>query len=235
MPKFVYDLVDKIALQATMQGGYVPKQEIVKMLATASTDLFNTYYGKPSGLRNGRQTPAIAYQVSTQVADALQPFLREQRYSGSGPALAGDQILYGDGHFFAPSDMIHPTSFETSDGLAPVDVLDDMQRVYGLNDPIAGPTKDFPKAIVRPGGKYVVYPAPTVVTLTYIALPPIPTYREVYDLNGIATYDDVNSVDVGWGRQHEPELIERTLRLLAQATRDGQLTQTAGALTQDNI
>lgn len=233
MPKFVYDLVDKIALQATMQGGYVPKQEIVKMLATASTDLFNTYYGKPSGLRNGRQTPAIAYQVSTQVADALQPFVKEWFWGRNLPSDA--IVITEDGTVQSPPDMIHPTAFETSDGLAPVDVLDDMQRVYGLNDPIAGPTKDFPKAIVRSGGRYRIYPTPTRATMLYLALPPIPTYREVYDLNGIATYDDVNSVDVGWGRQHEPELIERTLRLLAQATRDGQLTQTAGALTQDNI
>lgn len=229
MPKFVYDLVEKTALQATMQGGYVPKREIVKMLATASIDLFNTYYGKPTGLRNGRQAPAIAYQVSTQVADALQPFLKEAVYG------AGGLDISDNGTITAPADMVHPTGLETANGLAPVDVLDDSQKVYGLNCPIAGPEAAFPKAIVRPNNGYRVYPAPTGVTLTYLALPPAPTYVETYGPDGTAIYDDANSVDVGWGRQHEPELIERTLRLLAQATKDGQLTQTASALTQDNI
>ena len=107
--------------------------------------------------------------------------------------------------------------------------------MYGLNDPIAGPTADFPKAIVRPGNGYRIYPKPSTVTLTYLALPPVPTYVETYDeVTGASNYDNDASVDVGWGRQHAPELIERTLRLLAQATRDGQLSQTADRLTQEN-
>ena len=235
MPKFVKDLVEKAALQATMQGGYVPKQEIVQMLGTASVELFNFYYGKPTQDRRGSRI--VAYQVSTQVSDALQPFLKSQSYVGINfsPG-AGELAILPGGVLNAPADMVHPTALETSTGLAPVDVLDDMQKVYGLNCPISGPTPDFPKATVRPASGYRIYPTPAGATLAYLALPPVPVYAEDVNVTtGLATYNDANSVDVGWGRQHEPELISRTLRLLAQATRDGQLSQTAAALTQDNI
>lgn len=235
MSKFVYSLVEKAALQATMQGGYVPKQDIVKMLGTASVELFNFYYGKPTQLRNGKQAPAVAYQVSTQVTDALAPFLKDQHYARNSATQGSDVFpLAADGTIAAPADMVHPTAFETAEGLAPVDVLDDGQKVYGLNCPISGPTLAFPKAVPRPGGKYRLFPTPTSATITYLALPPVPTYVETY-VNDAATYDDAASVDVGWGRQHEPELLERTLRLIAQATKDGQLAQTAAALTNDNI
>ena len=216
-----------------MQGGYVPRQEIVQMLGTASVELFNHYLGNASGLRNGKQAPAVAYQVSTRVDRALNPFLRERIYN---PELNVALLnISANGTIAAPTDMVYPTALLAGEADAPVDVLDDMQRVYGLNDPIAGPTADFPKAIVRPGNGYRIYPKPSTVTLTYLALPPVPTYVETYDEEtGEATYDNGASVDVGWGRQHEPELLERTLRLLAQATRDGQLSQTADRLTQEN-
>ena len=232
MAKFVKDLAEKAALLATMQGGYVPNQEIARLLGMASVELFNFYYGKPTSDRRGGRI--VAYQVSTQVSDALQPFLQEQAYSNNFPN-AGELPIAFDGTITAPADMVHPTAFETAEGVAPVDILDDGQKVYGLNDPINGPTAHFPKAVQRPGGKYRLFPTPTGATITYLALPPTPVYAEAYDVNGVASYDDVNSVDVGWGRQHEPELIERTLRLIAQATKDGQLASTAVALTSDNI
>ena len=231
MAKFIKDLVDKIALQATMQGGYVPKQEIVKMLATASIDLFNTFYGKAKGLHNGKGTPAIAYQVSTLVTDALHPFLREQLY-GTG---AGTMPIAPDGSIDAPAGMIHPTAFETGNGAYPVEVLDDGQKIFGLKDPAFGPTADFPKATVRPGTGYRIYPVPAAVTITYLTLPPTPVYVETYGGNGVAAYDDVNSVDVGWGRQHESTLIDMTLIRLAQSIKDGQLMQTSTALAQESL
>ena len=215
-----------------MQGGYVPRQEIVQMLGPASVELFNHFRGKPSQLVNGRKAPGISYQVSTQVDRALNPFLQTREY---GPSrAAGVTGLSPNGTFTAPANMVHPTAFDTGSAYPP-DVLDDGQKVYGLNDKAFGPTADFPKIEVLPAGKYRVHPAPKALTLTYLALPPTPVYHEAEDLlTGELVYDDAASVDVGWGRQHEPELIERTLRLLAQAVRDGQLSQTAAALTQEN-
>ncbi|GAC1368622.1 MAG: hypothetical protein NVS3B25_21330 [Hymenobacter sp.] len=233
MAKFVYDLVEKSRLQATMQGGYLSRQDIVRLVGLASVELFNFYYGKPTQDKRGGRV--VAYQVNTQVSNALQPFLKEQVYGTDGAAQASGRGITDNGTITAPLDMVHPTYFETAEGMYPVDVLDDMQRVYGLNCPISGPTPDFPKAIVRPGAGYRLFPTPSAATLGYLALPPVPTYVETYDAAGVASYDDANSTDVGWGRQHEPELLERTLRLIAQATRDGQLAQTAGALTQDDI
>ena len=88
MAKLVKDLVENAALLATMQGGYVPKQEIARLLGLASVELFNFYYGKPTLDRRGGRV--VAYQVSTQVSDALQPFLKEQVYSAAWMNWPGD-------------------------------------------------------------------------------------------------------------------------------------------------
>lgn len=234
MPKFVYDLVEKTALQATMQGGYVPRQEIASMLGTASVELQNFYIGKPSQLQNGRKAPAVGDEVSREVSEALEPFRKRQDYAPIPGA--GELPISSIGIIDLPADMRYLEAFNTAEGLAPVKIVARGQGVFITKDPIVGPTAENPAAEQLPGNRMQLLTETMFAYIDYIGHVPVPVYAEVLNpTTGELEYDDATSVDVGWGRQHEPELIERTLRLLAQATRDGQLSNTAAALTQDNI
>ena len=231
MAKFVQILIDKAAVLSQMHGGYASRQELAGFLGTASVALFTTYLPKRTG--GNRPGAPASYQVNTYVDRALTVFLRERQYERNPEGRQGE--ITATGELTAPGDMVYPTALETGGGTYPVDILDDAQKVYGLNDPIAGPAPQFPKAVVRPGNKYRIYPVPATATLTYLALPPVPVYAETLDANNDLVYDDAASVDVGWGRQHEMTLIQATLRLLAENTGNGQLMQAANALTQESL
>ena len=218
MPKFVYDLVEKTALQATMQGGYVPKQEIVKMLGTASQQYQNHLLVL---LANNKRNDT-----------ALAPFLRRQDYNVS-PGIPNARPMR-DGQFTLPDDCAYVDYYDMA-GADTVVEVDGYALRNRRASPITAPTKQYPLVTTVENGDKQVYPADVPgCSVQYYARVPQPVYAETYDAQGNAVYDDASSVDVGWGREHEPELIERTLRLLAQATRDGQLGQTAERLSQDN-
>lgn len=227
MPKFVFDLVENIALQATMQGGYVPKQEIVRMLGIASAELFNHFLG-----RSDERKPGPHVGLNTRSTMALSPFMRRQDYSTT-PSPPGTLPL-SDGQFRLPTGCAYIDYYDMPGAITVAQVEGAALRLRRF-DPIAGPTPSYPLVTTVENGEKQIYPADTQrVSVQYYAIPPTPVYAESYDATGLATYDDAASVDVGWGREHHPELVERTLRLLAQATRDGQLAQTANALTQEN-
>jgi hypothetical protein len=225
LAKFVFDLVDKAALQATMQGGYVPRQEIVKMLGTASVELFNHYLGRSDERKAG---PHVG--LNTRSRMALAPFVRRQRYAPN--AVAPSLPIY-NGQFTLPVECAYVDYYDIPSAVTVAQVEGFAKRLKRA-DPITGPTAQFPFISVVENGDCEVYPEVPSVTVQYFALPPAPTYVETYDENGNSSYNDTASVDVGWGREHEPDLLERTLRYVAQAIKDGQLAQTANGLTQEN-
>lgn len=222
MPKFVQTIIDKTAVLSQMHGGYASKQELAGFLGTASIALFNTYLPKRVGA--SRTNGPASYQANTYVDRALNGFLKVANYFPTGQPI-----------YTAPDDMAYPTALSVAGAKYPVDVLDDDQVVYVLNDDVFGPDKDFPKAQVLPG-HYRILPTPTATfTINYLAYPPVPVYAETYDATGNASYDDANSVDVGWNRLFEMLLIQGTLRLLAENTGNGPLMQAANMLTQESL
>jgi hypothetical protein len=226
LPKFVYDLVEKAALQATMQGGYVAKEEIATMLGTASLELFNHFLG-----RSDERKPGPHLGLNTRSQQALAPFVRRQQYSENP---TGDQLPMTTGQFTLPADCAYVEYYDLP-GADTVRQVSGFALRIARADVVNGPTKLNPLVTTVENGDIQIYPAETDHgTVQYIALPPAPVYAEKLDADNNLVYDDTASVDVGWGREHEPDLLERTLRLLAQATRDSQLAGTAGALTQEN-
>lgn len=224
MAKFVQTLIDKAAVLSQMHGGYASKQELCGFLGTASIDLFNSYLPKRVGTSRAGGGPS-SYQVNTYADRALNAFLKTATFAP-----------FGNPDYAAPDDMVYPTALTLAGVKYPVDVLDDDQVVYVLNDEVFGPDKNFPKAEVLPNGHYRLYPTPTTaLTIKYLALPPVPVYAQMLDATTNLVYDDANSVDVGWSRQYEMTLIQAILRLLAENTANGQLMQAANMLTQESL
>ena len=207
MPKFVYDLVEKTALQATMQGGYVPKQEIVLMLGTASQQYQNHLLERAA---NNKRTDT-----------ALAPFLRRQEYSAN-PASA-NVLPLRDGQFALPVDCAQVDYYDMPGADTVVEVDGYALRNRRVS-PLVGPSAQYPVIATVENGDKQIYPADaTRCAVQYYAYVPEPTYVETYDTNGNAVYDDAASVDVGWGKQAGPILIRMTVAALAQSTKDGQL------------
>lgn len=226
MPKLVYDLVESIALQADLVSGYVPKQVIVRLLKDASEQLFNHFVGRSDERRPG---PHIG--LNTRTTLALGPFMRTQAYRAQP---IGTQLPLIGGQFTLPADYGYLDSYSMP-GSDVVDQVEGYELRLRLADPIAGPATQFPIVTTVENGDKRVYPSEaTSVDVLYYTLPPRPVYAETLDANNNLIYNDAASVDVGWTRDNSPALIQRTLRLIAQATKDGQLAGTAGALTQDN-
>lgn len=244
MPKLVFTIVSRVALLATQQGsGYVSKADIASLLDQASLEKWNNEYGKGSQTRNGRQVPAIAYQVNQRVTDAMQWWLRVQKYSTdpTGITLSFEQ----DGSLEVPPDFVHPTSLTWAGAKAPIDVLDDAQVAYALSDPTEAPTADYPAAEVLPGRGYLPYPnvlaeveasgKPVEITVKYLGTPFTPVYAEIRNGQGLVTgYDDAASVDTGWGPEATPWLVSRVTELLGIQEQNPQLAALGNKMVQDN-
>ena len=225
MPKFIYDLVAKAKTQSDMVSGWVPIPVIVAALGTASTELFNHFLG-----RSDERKPGPHVGVNTRSRLALSPFVRRQQYA---PIAVLPTLPLVGGQFTLPVGCAYVDYYDIPGAITVTQIAGFAKRLKRA-DPITGPTAAFPFIGEVENGDCEVYPASVAsVTVQYFAVPPVPVYVETY-VNNVATYDDVNSVDVGWGREHEPELLERTLRYVAQAIKDGQLAQTANGLAQEN-
>ena len=226
MPKLVYELVETIALQADLVSGYVPRQVIVRLLGRASEQLFNHFVGRSDTRRPG---PHIG--LNTRTTLALGPFMRTQAYRAQP---IGTQLPLIGGQFSLPVDYGYLDSYSMP-GADVVDQVEGYELALRLADPIAGPGPQYPiVTTVANGDKRVYPPEATSVDLLYYTIPPVPVYAETIDANNNFVYNDAASVDVGWTRDHAPELVQITLSLIAQTTKDGQLAGTAGALAQDN-
>ena len=226
MPKLVYNLVETIALQADMVSGYVSKQVIVGLLGRASEELFNHFVG-----RSDEHKPGPHVGVNTRTTLALGPFMRNQAYRAQP---IGTQLPLVAGQFTLPDDYGYLDSYNLP-GADTVDQVDGYELRLRLACPVTGPVAQYPIVTTVENGDKRVYPTDaTAVDVLYYTLPPKPVYAETLDGNNNLVYNDAASADVGWSRDHGPELLQRTLRLIAQATKDGQLVATAGAITQDN-
>lgn len=225
MAKFVYDLVEKAALQATMQGGYVPRQDIVRLLGVASKELRQHFLG-----RSDERKPGPHVGLNRRATLALTPFLQRADYSDNP---TGAALPLTDGVFTIPEGGY--VSSYVIDGAKEIVEIDRALLNARLNDPICGPTPDYPIVTDVEDASKELYPKSiTDLSVYFYGQVPEPTYEVTYDADSNEVYDDTTSVDVGWSRDHEPELLQRTLRLISQAIRDGQLSSTSGALTQDN-
>lgn len=210
-----------------MVSGWVPIPVIVQCVALASTELFNHFLG-----RSDERKPGPHVGLNTRSTQALAPFTRRQEYRAV-PANPSESLLV-DGQFTLPADCAYVDYYDMP-GAQTVRQVEGHALRQARFDPVSGPTSAFPLVTTVENGEKQIYPATvTKAAVQYFARPPRPTYVETYAADGTAMYDDLSSVDVGWGREHEPDLLQRTLRYVAQAIKDGMLTQTANGLTQEN-
>ena len=225
MAKFIYDLVTKAKTQSDLVSGWVPIPVIVQCVALASTELFNHFLG-----RSDERKPGPHVGLNTRSRTALSPFVRRQRYA---PNAVLPTLPLVDGQFTLPEGCAYLDYYDIPGAVTVTQVAGFAKRLKRA-DPVTGPTAAFPFIGEVENGDCEVYPynVPSV-TVQYFTHPPVASYVETY-VNNVATYNDAASVDVGWGREHEPDLLERTLRYVAQSLLPAQLAQTANALTQEN-
>lgn len=225
MPKFIYDLVTKAKTQSDLVSGWVPIPVIVQCVALASTELFNHFLG-----RSDERKPGPHVGLNTRSTSALAPFIRRQDYV---PNAVLPALPLVDGQFTLPVACAYVDYYDMP-GAVSVTQVEGFALRLKRADPVSGPTKAYPLVSTVENGDKQVYPGNVAkVTVQYYALPPVPTYVETY-VNNVATYNDAASVDVGWAREHEPDLLQRTLRYVAQTLLPAQLAQTANGLAQEN-
>lgn len=210
MAKRIFHLIDRLALLATQQGGFASKPELVKTLAIASQQAFNA-------LLPAKAPRAIGPGLNRALDTRLSPFLRRQQYTG-GPVVL-------------PPDCAYVDYYDVPGALA-VEEVSGAALLHRLNDPIEGPTPQYVIVGAMPGQVKRLYPDVDNATIQYYAYPTEPVYKEDYD-TGAPVYNDVQSVDTGWGLEMEPELLVRSLRLLGLEIRDPQLQAVAAQLTAE--
>lgn len=207
-----------------------------------SNGLFDDYYGNTEDYRPGRPLPAVAYQITTAVNDALHPFMRQVFWGRDLGKLEEKEIVVGpdgatalylrlgqDGQFSLPADWVHPTSLRV--GSASVEILDDNEVGTVLTSLIDPPTLEYPKAEVVPGGFRMLAGANAdEVQGKYLARPRRAVYAIKY-VNDVPQYDDENSVDTQWPEARHNQLLTRMLQYPGLTLRDSQVQQTAAALT----
>ncbi|UYZ60098.1 hypothetical protein [Hymenobacter latericus] len=231
MPKRIHAIVRTVRALADEQGSNVSPSRLNALLPTVSQELFNHFLGRPE---DGTRQPA--YQINTRVSVALWPFLKEQAYSTSEAAIAAGlaRRMDAQGNLTAPSDLCYPTAIRVPGAKVAVDLLDDAQLDHRLNCPITGPTPEYPCAEMRPGFGWKLYGGADSCTVKYLAYPPEPKYAFTVDADDNEVYDEANSVDTGWGRAHEPDLVARLLKYLGLSMREGMMQQAAQLLSQEN-
>jgi len=225
--KRIFNLVERIALLASQQGGYASRQDIAGHVGTASQQAWNA-------LIPAKSQRAVGPGLNRSLDGRLTPFLRELVYLpsvGSGP-LAIDI----DGRFSLPEPGY--VSFYQVEGADSVEEVPGMGWGQRLRDPNCGPTTRA--YIVRDvehgpiGHGHQIAPIPEKMVLNFYAQPTEPVYFESY-VNDVATYDDTRSVDTGWGTEMDPELMVRALRLMGVEIRDPALQAVAAQLTAESV
>ncbi|GGG61262.1 hypothetical protein [Hymenobacter glacieicola] len=234
MAKRIFSIVSVIRTLLDEQGAYASTPRIAEMLGMASKQLQTHYLGG-----TGLWRPRPGVDLNTECRLALAPFLRDLFYEKEQAGVTEPtNLLEATGDFNLPLRFRYSTSAEVEGAVAPVEWLDEHAKTHRLNCPIKGPTPDRPlisqRTAVAGLRRCRLHPASCPnLTLQYYELVPEPVYAESY-ASGNPEYDDAASVDTGWGEEHEPELITRTLRLLGVSLRDGMMQQAANLLTQEN-
>lgn len=187
------------------RSGYFSPEEIDEAVFIASKSLFNDLKGK--------------YESNQEISDHLSPFK-------SDPTTLAVGI---NGQATKPSDYSYVSSITSGDNYVNVDIVDEAFRANRINDPICGPSSDYP--IVTIYKTYFQF-NPTNLTnvqLTYLKEPVKPRWGyiivsnvPVFQESGGVTGD---TIDIEWDEDVLNEIEAKTLSVLGVNLREESITQ----------
>lgn len=161
----------------------------------AVDDLFNKYYGLPTDYKVGSPLPAIGYEQSQAITDAI---LKQKN--------PPQQITVdSDGYANYPDDYIHLGELYYHEGVnvngssvtkkRPVDVVRDGWRSSRLDDSINPPSLQYPIASLY--NDYILVEPTSIghVFMTYLSYPDTPELAYTVT-NDVLTLDSDNSTDI---------------------------------------
>lgn len=251
MPKFIFlqhqfldNLLDK-------QGFYRSPEQKDEAIHFASLSRFQELYGDDAEYAPGQPLPRRAYQLTQDISDKLQPFLRELLYVRPGVSFPQDQLpdelpapveFVKKNKLELPPDWVHPTAMHF---IQSVDDLDDDYSNYlyphadvkmvrddrlgkRRRSKMVAPTQQYPVAtIVRDG--YRFYPLPEeLLYVKYLGRPAKPLFKYSVDQSTQQiVYDDQNSVDTGWPEIDHNDLMLKAAELLGVPLQDASLVNFA--------
>jgi hypothetical protein len=237
------------------QGFYRSPEQKDEAINFASLSRFQELYGDDAAYAPGVPLPARAYQLTQNITDKLQPFLRELLVVRPSITFPADQLgddfdrpvyFVSNNKFLLPDGWVHPVAMhfiESVDGLAAdmgnylyphadVKVLNDDKGGRRRRSKIVAPTQSYPIAVVAKDG-YRVLPLPEgLLYVKYLGLPPKSLFAYTLDDDGQIVYNDTDSVDNGWPEIEQNDILMKAAELLGVPLQDAQLMQFARSKAQ---
>jgi hypothetical protein len=187
----------------------------------ANQDLFRARYGLTEYYQPGRPIPPVAYEVTKKVKDDLRIFKTPVDLSSSSS------------DFTLPADYVHLTSQMSLEYSScgekkkldkPIELLNDAQLAWRLNDFLTRPTEKHPVCIIT-GQKLKVYPETiTKIRVTYLREPLTPLWVGTTDPDSDELiYSQADSIDFEWPAILENDMVRLVLLYMGVNMRDADI------------
>lgn len=156
------------------------------------------------------------YPVNIKYNRYLDPFKKQ------------DTLSVQAGNVTLPEDFFRERSFLTNDQ-RPIELLDDHQWNFAINDPVAQPSVSYPIGTienVNDSSSLILLPSTgiTEVTIKYFRKPV--KQKFAFTLDGSRyVYDDENSIDIEFGEELFPKLVPKVLSQFGIEIRDEMLVR----------
>lgn len=244
MPKFIFTQHQFLDNLLDKQGFYKSPEQKDEAIHFASLSRFQELYGDDAVYAPGQPLPPRAYQLTQNISDKLQPFVRELLYVRPGVSFPTDQLpselpapveFEKQNKFPLPEGWVHPVAMhfiESVDSLdedygnylyphADVKMLRDDRLGKRRRSQQVAPTQQYPVASIVSDG-YRIFPLPTeLLYVKFLGLPKKPVFA--YSGDPATGYDDDNSIDTGWPEIEHNDLMMKAAEILGVPLQDAQL------------
>lgn len=210
-------------LNKDQSGRSLPVDEFNLTADMVNYSFFKVKVGLPEQYQPGMPFPAQAWQVSQQITEAMEPFMK---WLGGPdyPIMLLDK--YGvssipEDFFSMPTayfNLIHQNSCQDiEESFRPIEFLTDAVYADRQSSPIKFPDKEYPIAKFIGNRKIQFLPKTLkAVHFMYLRKPVTPYLAVTEDSNNNYVYDPANSIQFEWPELYLPDIANLIFEVMAE-------------------
>jgi len=216
-------------------GGYVSHADIDRMLDVAQLKELNFLLGNEREYQAGRPIARSAYGVTRKIHQDLLHLKQTWTFDAGSYGTSNPDGTKPGGVIVLPSNFFYLTSLRDSSNKS-IEVVNEDQLPAILDSELIGPSTTNRYAVLSGKGgtqngvtftnfKMQLFPEEeTAGTVTYLKRPATPKYA--YTTSGrVLTYDSANSTQMDWPDHVQERIIDRTLSLIGEHLKEGEVVQ----------